>query len=168
MSPPGRADRDRANEPPAKGERPIRVLIAKPGLDGHDRGVKIILRTLWEAGMETIYTGMRVTPRAVALAAAQEDVDAIGISNHSGAHLTISREVIAELEAFGVDRRETLLFCGGAIPPDDVATLRELGFDAVFPPGSRLAEIVEFLERAVAEKRGGQGASDRREAQEEK
>ena len=129
--------------------RRIRVLMAKPGLDGHDRGVKIILRALWEAGMEVIYTGMRVSPEGIALAAAQEDVDALGVSNHSGAHRTLFREIVEHLRKEGFGDGDLVLFCGGAIPPADVPYLDELGFRGVFPPGTPLEAIVEFLRREV-------------------
>ncbi len=129
--------------------RSARILIAKPGLDGHDRGVKLIIRALWEAGMEVIYTGMRVTPEAIALAAAQEDVDAVGVSNHSGAHGPLFRELIERLEAEGIGRDDVVLFCGGAIPPEDVDELRSIGYRGVFPPGTSLESIVSFLEEAL-------------------
>ena len=128
---------------------PIRVLIAKPGLDGHDRGVKVILRALWEAGMEVIYTGMRVTPEAVVQAALQEDVDAVGLSNHSGAHRSLFKTVAEQLEAAGFSPRDKVLFCGGAIPPGDVEPLREQGYRGVFPPGTSLETIIEFLRNEV-------------------
>jgi methylmalonyl-CoA mutase C-terminal domain/subunit len=131
--------------------RRIRVLIAKPGLDGHDRGVKLILRSLWEAGMEVIYTGMRVPPEGVALAAVQEDVDALGVSNHSGAHRELFSQVLRGLEGHGVGPRDLVLFCGGAIPPEDVPQLRAIGYRGVFPPGTSLEAIIEFLEREVVQ-----------------
>lgn len=127
----------------------IRVLIAKPGLDGHDRGVKVILRALWEAGMEVIYTGMRVTPKAIALAAVQEDVHALGISNHSGAHRTLFREIVEAIRNAGMPPEDVVLFCGGAIPPEDVAELESLGYRGIFPPGTRLERIVDFLREEV-------------------
>ncbi len=130
--------------------RAIRVLIAKPGLDGHSRGVNVIIRTLWEAGMEVIYTGMRVSPNAVVQAALQEDVDALGLSNHSGAHRPLFEAVVDGLREAGLGAEDIVLFCGGAIPPADVAPLRDLGFRGVFPPGSTLESIVDFLRREVS------------------
>jgi methylmalonyl-CoA mutase C-terminal domain/subunit len=133
------------------GERkhPIRVLLAKPGLDGHDRGIKVIVRALRDAGMEVIYTGLRVSPEAVALAAAQEDADAVGVSNLSGAHLTVLPEVAARLRDHGVDTARVVLFAGGTIPPEDHAELRAAGYRAIFGPGSSTRDIVEFLEKEV-------------------
>jgi len=128
---------------------PIRVLLAKPGLDGHDRGIKVILRALRDAGMEVIYTGIRATPRGVARAAVEEDVDAVGVSNLSGAHATLFPAIADELRAQGVDLDRVVLFGGGTIPPDDHAALVGAGYRAVFSPGTPIAEIVEFLERNV-------------------
>lgn len=128
---------------------PARILVAKPGLDGHDRGIKVIIRALWEAGMEVIYSGMRVSPDAVALAAVQEDVDAVGVSNHSGAHRKLFAEVVNSLRALGVDGEEMVLFCGGAIPPEDVPFLEQLGYRGVFPPGTTLEGIIQFLRKEV-------------------
>ncbi len=122
-----------------------RILLAKPGLDGHDRGVKVILRALWEAGFEVIYTGMRVSPEAIVQAALQEDVDAVGLSNHSGAHKSIFKVVAEKLEAAGFPVKERILFCGGAIPPQDIAELKSLGYTGIFPPGTSLEEIIKFL-----------------------
>jgi methylmalonyl-CoA mutase C-terminal domain/subunit len=121
------------------------VLLAKPGLDGHDRGVKVILRALFEAGMHVIYTGMRVSPEAVVLAALQEDVDAVGLSNHSGAHRGLFAAVAEGLERAGALSDGMLLFCGGAIPPGDVDFLAQIGYRGVFPPGTALEEIVRFV-----------------------
>lgn len=129
--------------------RPIRVLIAKPGLDGHDRGVKIIIRALWEAGMEVIYTGMRVGADAVALAAVQEDVDAVGVSNHSGAHRTLFRQVVERLADAGVGTDDMVLFGGGAIPPEDVAELQAMGYAGIFAPDTSLQTIIAFLHKEV-------------------
>jgi len=134
-------------------ERPIRVLLSKPGLDGHDRGIKVIIRALWEAGMEVIYTGMRVSPEAIALAAVQEDVDAVGVSNHSGAYDTLFPQVVDALDAHGVERNNVVIFCGGAIPPTEAPKLRSIGFDGVFPPGTSLDSIISFLRREVANAR---------------
>jgi methylmalonyl-CoA mutase C-terminal domain/subunit len=127
----------------------IRVLLAKPGLDGHDRGVKVILRALLDAGMEVIYTGMRVTPEAIVLAAVQEDVDAIGLSNHSGAYRTLFESTAQKLIAAGVDLKSKVLFCGGAIPPTEVPKLEVMGFRGVFTPGTSLETIVQFLRKEV-------------------
>lgn len=123
----------------------LRILLAKPGLDGHDRGIKVILRALWEAGHEVIYTGMRVSPAAIVQAALQEDVDAVGLSNHSGAHLGIFETVARDLREAGFSPDEKILFCGGAIPPRDLEPLRSLGYRGVFPPGTSLETITEFL-----------------------
>jgi methylmalonyl-CoA mutase C-terminal domain/subunit len=127
-------------EPP----RRLRVLIAKPGLDGHDRGAKVITRALRDAGMEAIYSGLRQTPEMIVAAAVQEDVDAIGLSILSGAHMTLFGEVLRLMREAGLD--DVLLFGGGIIPPDDAAELRQMGVSAIFGPGSSLAEIVAFIE----------------------
>jgi len=133
--------------PPRK--RPIRVLLAKPGLDGHDRGIKVIVRALRDAGMEVIYTGLRVSPESVAKAALEEDVDAVGVSNLSGAYGTLFPEVARRLEEAGVPLKEVVLFGGGTIPAADEPALRQAGYRAVFGPGTSTSEIVEFLEREV-------------------
>ncbi len=126
-----------------RSQSPIRVLLAKPGLDGHDRGIRLVLRVLRDAGMEVIYTGLRATPGEIIRAALDEDVEAIGLSSLSGAHdqhfLEVSR-LLAEQGASDV-----LLFCGGIIPKADVPRLKEAGFDGVFPPGTPLDAIVQFL-----------------------
>jgi methylmalonyl-CoA mutase C-terminal domain/subunit len=128
-------------------QRPLRVLLAKPGLDGHDRGIKVVLRALRDAGMEVIYTGLRASPEAIAKAALEEDVDAVGVSNLSGAHATLFPAIAAALWARGVDLREVVLFGGGAIPPEDHAALLAAGYRALFTPGASTADIVAFLER---------------------
>ena len=133
-----------------KPRRPIKVLLAKPGLDGHDRGIQVIIRGLRDAGMEVIYTGLRLTPQAVALAAAQEDVDAVGVSNLSGAHLTVLPETARSLEEAGVDLSRVVLFGGGTIPEADHRPLRKAGYRALFGPGTPLADIVAFLEEEVS------------------
>jgi len=125
----------------------IRVLIAKPGLDGHDRGAKYIARALSEAGMEVIYTGLKQTPAMIAEAALQEDVDVVGLSILSGAHNQILPEIVRQMRARGV---EAPVVAGGIIPESDVPGLKEAGIAAVFPPGTPLAEIIGFLERAAA------------------
>ena len=131
-------------------ERKIRVVVAKPGLDGHDRGAKIIARALRDAGMEVIYTGLHQTPEQIAATVIQEDADAIGLSILSGAHMTLVPKVITLLSEQGVD--DVVLTVGGTIPADDVEELKSLGVAEVFTPGSSTDEIVEFLRGAVAER----------------
>ncbi|MBK7726006.1 MAG: cobalamin B12-binding domain-containing protein [Dehalococcoidia bacterium] len=121
----------------------IRVLIAKPGLDGHDRGAKVVARALRDGGCEVIYTGIRQTPQMIAEAALQEDVDVVGLSILSGAHLELFPRVVDELKKRGVD--DVLLFCGGIIPEEDTAALTSLGFKAVFRPGTNTQDIVKFV-----------------------
>ena len=123
--------------------RPIRVLVAKVGLDGHDRGAKIIATALRDAGMEVIYTGLRQTPEMVVNAALQEDVDAIGISILSGAHNTVFPKVIALMKAKGMD--DVLLTGGGIIPEDDMKTLNEMGVGKLFPPGTTTSDIAIYI-----------------------
>ena len=132
-------------------ERPIRVLIAKPGLDGHDRGAKVVARALRDAGMEVIYTGIRQTPAMIAEAALQEDVQVVGLSILSGAHLELFPRVVDELRQRGVD--DVLLFCGGIIPHEDVEPIKAIGFHGVFGPGTDTREIIEFV-KAHAPERG--------------
>lgn len=122
---------------------PIRVLIAKPGLDGHDRGAKVVARALRDAGMEVIYTGIRQTPQMIAEAALQEDVQVVGLSILSGAHLELFPRVVEELKARGVD--DVLLFAGGIIPNDDIPKINEIGFKGVFGPGTDTNDIIEFV-----------------------
>ena len=124
-------------------EKKIRVLIAKPGLDGHDRGAKVVARALRDAGMEVIYTGIRQTPEMIAEAALQEDVDVVGLSILSGAHLELFPRVVEELKKRGVD--DVLLFCGGIIPEEDTNALEGLGFKAVFRPGTNTQDVVKFV-----------------------
>jgi methylmalonyl-CoA mutase C-terminal domain/subunit len=124
-------------------ERPIRVLIAKPGLDGHDRGAKVIARALRDAGMEVVYTGLRQTPEQIVAAAVQEDVDAIGLSVLSGAHMYLLPRVLELLRERGVD--DVLVFGGGIIPPADVARLKELGVAEIFPPGTDTRDVIDYL-----------------------
>ena len=119
-----------------------RVLIAKPGLDGHDRGAKVIVRALRDAGFEVIYTGIRQTPEMIASSALQEDVDAVGLSLLSGAHMTLFPRVAALLKERGL---EVLVFGGGIIPEEDAAALRRKGVDRVFGPGTPLSAIVNYL-----------------------
>ena len=131
--------------------RPIRVLIAKVGLDGHDRGAKVIASSLRDAGMEVIYTGLRQTPEMVVNAALQEDVDAIGISILSGAHMTVFPRVLALLKAKSMN--DVLLTGGGIIPPDDMQQLQEMGIGKLFSPGTPTKEIAEYITEWVKENR---------------
>lgn len=124
-------------------ERRIRVLVAKPGLDGHDRGAKVIARALRDAGMEVIYTGLRQTPEQIVNAALQEDVEAIGLSILSGAHMHLFPRIMTLLKEKKMD--DVLVFAGGIIPDRDIAQLKEIGIAGVFPPGSSLQEIVDFV-----------------------
>jgi len=128
----------------------IRVLIAKPGLDGHDRGAKVVARALRDAGMEVIYTGIRQTPDMIAEAALQEDVDVIGLSILSGAHMELFPRVIEALRQRGIQPDEVLLFAGGIIPDDDIEPLKQLGFEAIFGPGTSTEEIVRFVREWAA------------------
>jgi len=129
--------------------RKIRVVVAKPGLDGHDRGAKIIARALRDAGMEVIYTGLHQTPEQIAETVIQEDADAVGLSILSGAHMTLVPKVVELLKAQGVD--DVLVTVGGTIPADDIPELKELGVAEVFTPGAGTDDIVEFIrERASA------------------
>ena len=128
-------------------EERIRVLLAKPGLDGHDRGVKVIARALRDAGMEVIYTGLRQTPEMVVNAALQEDVDAIGMSILSGAHMTLFPRVVELSREAGLD--DVIVFGGGIIPDEDIPRLKELGVTGVFTPGTRMDEIVDFIRKNV-------------------
>ncbi len=123
--------------------RPIRVLVAKVGLDGHDRGAKVIASFLRDAGMEVIYTGLRQTPDMVVNAAIQEDVDVIGVSILSGAHMTVFPKIMTLLKEKGVD--DILLTGGGIIPDNDMKQLQELGVGRLFPPGTDTAEIIDYI-----------------------
>lgn len=127
-----------------------RVVVAKTGLDGHDRGVKVIARALRDAGFEVIYTGLFQTPEQVASAVVQEDADAVGLSVLSGAHLTLFPRVIAELAAQGRD--DALVFGGGIIPDVDIATLKDLGVAELFNPGTTMDTITDWLATALAER----------------
>ncbi len=127
----------------------LRVLIAKPGLDGHDRGAKVVARALRDAGMEVIYTGLRQTPEMIVEAALQEDVDAVGLSILSGAHMTLVPRVIEGLRKAGLDHVK--VFVGGIIPDEDVPALKEAGVEAVFGPGTSTHTIVEAFRRALGE-----------------
>ena len=120
-------------------------MIAKPGLDGHDRGAKIVARALRDAGMEVIYSGLRQTPEQIALSAVQEDVDAVGLSILSGAHMHLFRRVLELLDEY--EAQDILVFGGGIIPDEDVSKLVESGVAAIFQPGSPTSEIIEFLKK---------------------
>jgi methylmalonyl-CoA mutase, C-terminal domain len=127
--------------------RKIRVVIAKPGLDGHDRGAKVIARALRDAGMEVIYMGLRQTPEQIVAAALQEDADAIGLSILSGAHMHICPRVLELLEARGLE--DVLVVVGGIIPDVDIPKLREMGVKGIFLPGTPMQQIVEFIQANV-------------------
>lgn len=126
---------------------PIRVLIAKPGLDGHDVGAKIVCRALRDAGMEVIYTGLRRSPKEIAVMTAEEDPDVVGLSVLSGAHLPLTAKVIEELRAHGVD--DAVVMVGGNIPAEDHQAMRDLGVRGIFPTGSALEEIVELIQQEM-------------------
>ena len=128
--------------------RPIRVLIAKPGLDGHDRGAKYVARALQEAGMEVIYTGIRQTPESIVNAAIQEDVDALGLSILSGAHRELFPEIMNGLRRHGAD--DILVFVGGIIPDEDLAFCKEIGIRAVFTPGTPVDTAIRFVQENIA------------------
>jgi methylmalonyl-CoA mutase C-terminal domain/subunit len=128
--------------------RPIRVVIAKPGLDGHDRGAKIVARSLRDAGREVIYTGLHQTPDQIVATVVQEDADAVGLSILSGAHMTLVPRIMELLAAEGAD--DVLVIVGGTIPADDADELRAMGVAAVYTPGAPVDEMVSFLEAAVA------------------
>ena len=131
--------------------RKIRVVVAKPGLDGHDRGAKIIARALRDAGMEVIYTGLHQTPEQVVATVIQEDAHAIGLSILSGAHMTLVPRVVELLREQGAD--DVVVTVGGTIPADDAPELKKLGVAEVFTPGAPTDEIVDFIRRAVTERR---------------
>jgi methylmalonyl-CoA mutase C-terminal domain/subunit len=139
-------------------QRPIRVLIAKPGLDGHDRGAKVVARALRDAGMEVIYTGIRQTPEMIAEAALQEDVEVIGLSILSGAHLELFPRVVNALRERGVPTDEVLLFAGGIIPDEDIPALKELGFQEIFRPGASTQDIISYVRRWHDERHATVGA----------
>ena len=132
--------------PAASGRRRLRVLIAKPGLDGHDRGAKVVARALRDAGMEVVYTGLRQTPEQIVAAAAQEDVNAIGLSILSGAHLPICRKVIELLAARGMS--DVRVFLGGIIPAQDIPELKAMGVTEVFLPGTSTVDVIRLMEGA--------------------
>ena len=129
------------------GGRKIRVVVAKPGLDGHDRGAKIIARALRDAGMEAIYTGLHQTPEQIVETVIQEDADAVGLSILSGAHMTLVPRIAALLSEQGVD--DVVLVVGGTIPADDIPELKRLGVSEIFTPGSPVQEIIDIIEKSV-------------------
>ena len=129
--------------------RPIRVLVAKPGLDGHDRGAKVVAAALRDAGMEVIYTGLHQTPEMIASAAIQEDVDVVGLSILSGAHMTLFPRVLALLKAEG--REDILITGGGIIPQEDMDALHAMGTGTLFGPGTPTSELIEYIRKWFAE-----------------
>lgn len=131
-------------------ERKIRVLVAKPGLDGHDRGAKVIARALRDAGMEVVYTGLRQTAEMIVSAAVQEDVDAVGLSVLSGAHMHYFRQVVEGLRQKGAD--DVLVFGGGIVPDQDLPDLESLGVGRIFGPGTSTEEVVAYVREAVAQR----------------
>ena len=128
-------------------EGKIKVLVAKPGLDGHDRGAKVVARALRDAGLEVVYTGIRQTPEMIAESALQEDVDLVGLSILSGAHMELFPRVVEELKKRGLV--DVILFAGGIIPQEDIARLRDLGFQAIFGPGASTNDIVDWVRTNV-------------------
>lgn len=132
-------------------EEKIRVLVAKPGLDGHDRGAKVVARVLRDAGMEVIYTGLRQTPEMIAEAALQEDVDVVGLSILSGAHMELFPVILETLKGKGV---KAIVIAGGIIPEEDIPALKQMGVKAVFGPGAPTQEIAEYIKHAAAEGKG--------------
>ena len=132
-------------------KRPLRIIVAKAGLDGHDRGAKVIARALRDAGMEVIYTGLFQTPEQIVQTAIQEDADGIGLSILSGAHMTLFPLVLEQLKA--QDAEDVVFFGGGTIPPEDAQALLELGVKAIFTPGAPLQEIVDFVEAECGKRR---------------
>src|SRR3989454_4335741 len=146
----------RATSETARVKRPIRVVVAKAGLDGHDRGAKVVARALRDAGMEVIYTGVHQTPEQVVETALQEDADAIGLSLLSGAHNYIFPRIAELMKEKGMD--DVLLFGGGSIPETDVPGLAKVGVERIFQPGASLEEIAKYVREAVPRKRGAQAA----------
>jgi len=133
----------------AKSRRPIRILVAKPGLDGHDRGAKVVAAALRDSGMEVIYTGLHQTPEMIAQAAIQEDVDVVGLSILSGAHMTLFPRVRKLLDAAG--RRDVLLTGGGIIPPEDMTALESQGTGKLFGPGTPTSDLIAYIQEWAAE-----------------
>jgi len=134
-------------------QRPIRVLIAKPGLDGHDRGAKVLARGLRDEGFEVVYTGLRQTPEMVVSAALQEDVDVVGLSILSGAHMTLLPRIGAGLRAEGLD--DVLVTAGGIIPDDDIPALTEAGVNRIFGPGTTIRQVADYIRENVARREDG-------------
>ncbi|HYX82440.1 MAG TPA: cobalamin B12-binding domain-containing protein [Gemmatimonadales bacterium] len=134
---------------PTKRRRPIRILVAKPGLDGHDRGAKVVAAALRDSGMEVIYTGLHQTPEMIAQAAIQEDVDVVGLSILSGAHMTLFPRVRKLLDAAG--RQDVLLTGGGIIPPEDMAALEAQGTGKLFGPGTPTSDLIKYIQEWAAE-----------------
>ncbi len=134
-------------------EKKIRVLVAKVGLDGHDRGAKVVARFLRDAGFEVIYTGLHRTPEEVARAAVDEDVDVVGISLLSGAHMTLVPKVIKYIREFGGNPDEMLILVGGIIPTDEIPELKRMGVDEVFIPGTPIQKIVDYIKENVPKKK---------------
>ncbi len=132
-------------------ERKIRVLVAKPGLDGHDRGAKVVARALRDAGMEVVYTGIRQTPEMIAEAALQEDVDVVGLSILSGAHMSLFPRIMELLQARGMD--DVLVVVGGIIPDEDVQAVHDMGIRGVFGPGTSTQDIINFIHENVTVER---------------
>ena len=128
--------------------RPYRIIVAKPGLDGHDRGAKVVARSLRDAGFEVIYTGLHQTPEQIAETAIQEDADAVGLSTHSGAHMTLLPRIVEQLRARGGG--DILVFAGGVIPADDIPELRDAGIERIFTPGAATADIVAWLRERLS------------------
>lgn len=133
-------------------EKKIRVLVAKPGLDGHDRGAKVVARALRDAGMEVIYTGLRQTPEMIAEAALQEDVDVVGLSILSGAHMALAPRVMELLKSNGQD--DVHVFIGGILPDEDIAKLKALGIEGAYGPGASTEDIIRDVREAVEKRRG--------------
>jgi methylmalonyl-CoA mutase C-terminal domain/subunit len=138
-------------------EHPVRIVVAKVGLDGHDRGVRVVARALQDAGMEVIYLGLRQSPAMVAEAALQEDADAVGVSILSAAHMTILPRLLAELRSRGLDH--VLLTGGGIIPAEDMAELSRLGVGRLFEPGTPMEEFVDYIRAEVARRRAARSAA---------
>lgn len=139
-----------ARQEPVPSERPIRVIVAKVGLDGHDRGAKVVARAFRDAGMEVIYTGLHRTPEEVVQAALEEDVDVVGLSVLSGAHMTVVPRVLSLLREEGMD--DVVVVVGGIVPDEDARRLREMGVAEVFGPGTETAMLVDFVRRQVRER----------------
>jgi methylmalonyl-CoA mutase C-terminal domain/subunit len=149
----GERQRSRRRTPGGTLSRPIRVVIAKPGLDGHDRGAKIIARSLRDAGMEVIYTGLHQTPEQIVATAIQEDADVVGLSILSGAHMTLVPRVLDMLRAEGAE--DVLVLVGGTIPREDIVELKRLGVAEIFTPGAPIQGMIDFLRQAVPAARAG-------------